>query len=176
MRRSPLAWLGRTGATGRPSRPGERGAVTVELGLLLPVLSVVLVGLVSTGLALTEQMAMESATHEGARAGAVLPYDEPPPGFTWIEAIEGLTLAGVHGEESAVSVCVALVDTVTGQPVASSLTSNTDGSACFVEQATDGLRVQVAISKPTVIEAVFYSQAITLESRASSRYELPRPL
>lgn len=50
----------------------QRGTATVEFGLLLPVLVLVLSGIVEFGMALYDKAVITNASREGARAGIVL--------------------------------------------------------------------------------------------------------
>lgn len=51
---------------------GPRGVVAVEFGLILPILLVILLGIVETGLALYDRTLMVHASREAARAGVLL--------------------------------------------------------------------------------------------------------
>lgn len=70
-------------ATGRPHLPskhrmawhtslGQTGSATVEFGLLLPLLVLILMGILEFGLALYDKTVLTNASREGARAGVVL--------------------------------------------------------------------------------------------------------
>jgi Flp pilus assembly protein TadG len=50
---------------------GTRGQATVELALALPIVAVVAVGLVQVGVSIRNELAVELAAREGARAAAV---------------------------------------------------------------------------------------------------------
>jgi hypothetical protein len=49
-----------------------RGGISVEFGLILPILLVILLGIVETGLALYDRTLMVHASREAARAGVLL--------------------------------------------------------------------------------------------------------
>jgi Flp pilus assembly protein TadG len=49
-----------------------RGGIAVEFGLILPILLVILLGIVETGLALYDRTLMVHASREAARAGVLL--------------------------------------------------------------------------------------------------------
>lgn len=174
---SPTAQVG--GASNRAQGlrvKGHSGTALIETAMVMPVIALVLVGMVSCGLALVESMSLESAARDVARSGAVLPYDEPPEGMTWTSALEAVAAAQIPDLGVADTICIALVDGATGNPVSSQLTTAGDGGACFAEAATDDLRVQIEVSKSATIDLAFYSHPITLSARGSARYELPRPL
>ena len=50
---------------------GEKGQSTVEFALVLPVVALVAIGLVQVGLSVRNQLAVELAAREGARAASV---------------------------------------------------------------------------------------------------------
>jgi hypothetical protein len=56
----------------RCGHAGVRGGVSVEFGLILPVLLIVLLGIVETGFALYDRALMVHASREAARAGVLL--------------------------------------------------------------------------------------------------------
>jgi Flp pilus assembly protein TadG len=56
----------------RPARHSQLGAATVEFGLLLPLLVLILSGILEFGLALYDKAVITNASREGARAGIVL--------------------------------------------------------------------------------------------------------
>lgn len=163
-------------ARSREAREPDGGSVTVELALIVPLLAVVLIGMVTSGLVLVRQLSLESAARDAARSGAVIPFDEPPPGMTWIQAVEGLARSATEDGLPTGAVCVALVDAQTGLPVLPSLTTKLDGTACFAEQVSDDLRVQVTLAVPGRIDGAFFAYDILIDTRASARYELPRPV
>lgn len=51
---------------------GQKGTATVEFGLLLPVLVLIVSGIIEFGLALYDKAVITNASREGARAGIVL--------------------------------------------------------------------------------------------------------
>ena len=51
---------------------GQRGTATVEFGLLLPVLLLIVSGIIEFGMALFDKAVITNASREGARAGIVL--------------------------------------------------------------------------------------------------------
>ena len=50
---------------------GERGQATVEFALTVPIVLIVVVGLLQVGIAIRNELAVELAAREGARAAAV---------------------------------------------------------------------------------------------------------
>jgi Flp pilus assembly protein TadG len=56
----------------RPDASRQTGSATVEFGLLLPMLVLILMGIVEFGLALYDKSVITNAGREGARSGVVL--------------------------------------------------------------------------------------------------------
>jgi Flp pilus assembly protein TadG len=56
---------------GRTWHEADRGQATVEFAIVLPVVMVVVLAIVQVGLAVRDQLAVELAAREGARAAAV---------------------------------------------------------------------------------------------------------
>jgi Flp pilus assembly protein TadG len=54
-----------------PSRRGDRGQATVELALCLPMLCLLLLGVVQVAVVVRDQLAVQLAARESARAAAV---------------------------------------------------------------------------------------------------------
>ncbi len=161
---------------GRGAPQRDEGTATVELALVLPFIAMVLIGMVTSGFVLVRQLALESAARDAARSGAVIAYDDPPEGQTWVEAVEGLARAAAGDEIGGGTVCVALVNGATGLPVEPSLTTVAGGGPCFAEAPSEDLRVQVLLQAPATIDAAFFAIDVVIETRGSARYELPRPL
>ncbi len=56
----------------RPSHRGDRGAAMVELAIAVPVFVSIMLGTITSGLALNDDMQLTHAVREGARYGAKL--------------------------------------------------------------------------------------------------------
>ena len=56
----------------KKARHGQSGTATVEFGLLLPVLLLIVSGIIEFGMALYDKAVITNASREGARAGIVL--------------------------------------------------------------------------------------------------------
>jgi Flp pilus assembly protein TadG len=92
--------------------PRERGTAAVEFALVLPLVLVVALALVQTGLIVRDQLLVEAAARAGARAAAI---QEDPA------AIRSAALAAAPSlEDGAVDLVVTRVG-VRGEPVTVSL-------------------------------------------------------
>lgn len=124
-----------------PHRGGDRGAVLVEFGLLLPVLLGVFLGVVTTGLAFFSRLQMTSAAQEGARV---------------------LYLGGDAATASSAATAAAagtVAVTVSGATVPSSWTCPSGG----------GTTVQVTLTRPMTIRYLIGSTSLTVTARAVTR-------
>ena len=175
----------------RPSRrlAGDRGASLVEFALLLPLLMMVLLGMITGGIAYGQRLNVSHATREAARYGSTLPDDQfgSGVGSSWASAVLAVARdrSGNDLNISGATICVALV---TGNPAAvytpsggtpyfysaSYPFSSSSGAAapCFSDGNTDGARrVQVSVTRPGKLEAVLFTQTLTLRSQADGRFE-----
>lgn len=86
----------------------DRGAVAVEFALVLPVLAMLLLGVVTAGIALSNSIGLTNAVREGARFGAITPY--PPASGNWADDVVQRTRDTQFDDPSIQSkVCVDLV-------------------------------------------------------------------
>jgi Flp pilus assembly protein TadG len=165
----------------------QRGAILVEFALVLPLLAMVLLGMVSTGLAYNQKLDLTHATREGARYGATIsPYQQWQSG-TWATNVRDLVIARSSENLTTADVCVSLVVSSSattsavyvgaGHP-ASFFTTKSDGTMCYADSYTQysstdtGLRVQVAVTRPAKIElAVLPAIDLTLRAAATAKTE-----
>jgi Flp pilus assembly protein TadG len=84
---------------------GQQGTATVEFGLLLPVLLLIVSGIIEFGFALYDKAVITNASREGARAGIVLrvPAVTPAEITTRVTQYTGTALLGL-GAPSLVTV------------------------------------------------------------------------
>ena len=163
--------------TRQPARPTgetrERGAALVELALAMPVLVMLLLGTVTSALALNDNLQLTHAAREGARHGAAIPDDQTFTSGTWAENVRDLVLERYGNGLSAGDVCVALVVGSPPAPLSASHTTDAGGNACYDDSAaglTDA-RVQVTVAKDSVIETGFASFDARLTSEATAKHE-----
>jgi Flp pilus assembly protein TadG len=181
MNSTPLRSLRR-----RRREDDESGAALVEFALVFPLLVVMLLGIVTGGLAYNQKLQMTHAVREGARYGATIPAGQDWVSGTWAANVRELVVERSAGDLVGSQVCVALVEntsstntvvvSVTGKPT-SHFTTNSDGSPCYTEgypqyNANDtGRRVQVGAVRPAVIELGFTKYDIQLAGQATARAE-----
>ena len=163
----------------------DRGAALVELAFALPLLIMLLVGMVSAGIAYNHQLALTHSAREGGRYAATLPVADLGMD-AWLTEIISQTIddatgslgPGVPGRY----VCVAYVypnglsadDQTTRKVLIGSGPPTTDMAECYV--GGDGRpdterRVQVVVARETDFSAVVFSQTLTIDSEAVNRFE-----
>ncbi len=147
---------------------------------MLPVFLMLLLGMMTGGLAYSRKLSIAQATREGARFGATLPITASLPTDAWLTRISVLAKNSGDGELEATRpgqfVCVAYVP-ATGSP---RRREETGGSVAFTNGtciADDGrsgeTRVQVVAQRSSTLEALLYSRDLTLSSHAVARFEVP---
>jgi hypothetical protein len=145
----------------------------VELALALPILMALLLGTITSALALNDDIQLTHAAREGARYGATVPYDEVFGSGTWATNIRSVVIERFGEGLSTGDVCVALVDASPATPLSADHTTKSDGTACFDDSGsgvTDA-RVQVTAGKASSIDTGFYSFPLDLSSEAAARHE-----
>lgn len=159
-----------------PTARQESGAAIVELAFVLTLLSMLLVGVVTSAIAFGRDNSIENAAREASRYAATLPG---PVDTSWLRDVRDVARSAALGElDSSVPgqyICVAQYDgsawtrlTETGgvegpQP---------DAQSCFTDSLpVDQPRVQIVASRDTTIGVAFFSMDVTLEGEAAARYE-----
>jgi Flp pilus assembly protein TadG len=154
----------------------------------MPLLMVLLIGMVSAGLAWNQQLSLTHAAREGARYGATIPRDQSFTAGTWAGNVRNLIIDRSAGEldHAEATVCVSLVEGTGGatsvvsgggNPV-TNWTTNGDGTPCIpnedyqlVSDSDGGRRVQVVVTRPGTIDIVFHRWDFTMTSDATARAE-----
>lgn len=157
----------------------QRGAALVEFALILPVLSMLLIGMLTGGLVMNRRMAISQASREGARYGATVPSDQCTPtsacgGRTWAQQVQSVAVSRAGGAVDASTVCVALVEGPGSAPVPLSAdhTTNSTLTPCYVDNSADtGQRVQVVIRFTDKIQAVVTNIPVNVTAKSTSRLE-----
>ncbi len=164
-----------------------RGAALVELAIVLPLIVMLIVGMVSAGIAYNHQLALTHSVREGGRYAATLPVTNfvlnPDPMKAWLNAVALEVLNDATGSLGpgvpGYFICVAYVHPA-GSPPLDQTTSRTDdagivtydSSPCSVDGRPDKeRRVQVAVARDTEFNVLLFSSTLTLDSEAVSRFE-----
>lgn len=159
-----------------PRKRRDRGASLVEFALILPVLVMLLLGMITGGIALNDKQQMTHATREGARYAAVVPHDQTfDDGGTWASNVQALIVARSQGTLETADICVSLVYGNPGTVVSAAHTTNA-GAPCIASQPypTDlnSTRVQVTSSRDATIQlGLFGAYDVTLQSDATAKAE-----
>ncbi len=165
-------------------RSTDRGASLVELALALPLLVMLLVGMVSAGIAYNNQLALTHAAREGGRYGATLPVAAGAMN-AWLNEVSDQAIADATGAlDDGVDgryVCVAYVhpngtasnDTTTRIVIDPSRPGTIEpGDDCFTDsRPPDERRVQVLVRRNVDFSVVFFSWDLTLDAEAVNRFE-----
>ena len=162
-----------------PSRWTESGAALVEFALVLPVFLMLLLGMMTGGLAYSRKLSVAQAAREGARYGATLPITASNPVGTWLPRVGALTISSSDGElESGRPgryVCVAHVPasgTAQKWEVTGTATPVQTAGTCLADDGRAGeTRVQVVAQRSSRLEALVFSRDLIVGSHAVARFE-----
>ncbi len=88
----------------------RRGGIAVELGLTLPLWTVMLVGVLEWGLLLPRNSTIEHIARDAARTGALTPRSDGPESMAVARAIERLGEEGLDPGAATVTATVIDVD------------------------------------------------------------------
>lgn len=170
----------------RPRPADDRGAAVVEFALILPVLTMLLLGLISGAIAWNENLALSQGARVAGRRAVTTPLPASQTTETmavWldevadqaVDASEGKMASSVAGR----AVCVAYVypaGSAADQTFARELTgtgTRTSGTApCFADgQGDDDRRVQVVLERESVLDLGLRRLSLTLRRQVVFRYE-----
>jgi Flp pilus assembly protein TadG len=164
------------------TRPDE-GAAAVEFALLFPIFAILVMGMISAGMAWSRQINITQAARETSRFGATLSFKAAAEGGTgtvddWLDKVdEAATSAGgpadmpIGGYDSR---CVAFVDqagnTKHMQDGGTKASGTCPGTA--INSALGPAYVQVVFTRNVSFFAVFMNPTLTLDSLSATPYEL----
>ncbi len=166
----------------------DRGAALVELAFALPLVMMLILGMVSAGIAFNHQLALTHTAREGGRYAATLPVTNFGSIDLWLaeiinQAVDDSTGSlddGVPGQY----ICVAYVhpngildtDKTTKRIIENSVLADAViGESCFDDDP--GLvklgqrRVQILVRRDTDFNVLVFSSTLTLDAEAVSRFE-----
>jgi Flp pilus assembly protein TadG len=158
---------------------GEHGGALVEAALAFPLLTALLVGMVTAGLAYNQKLSLTQATREAARYGSTIPSSQAFSSGTWATNVRTMLIARAAGELGVpgATVCVALVQGSPAAVVSPAANYSTSGAPCDATEtypvtADDiGRRVQVSVTRPAEIETGFVQWDLTLTSASTAKSE-----
>jgi hypothetical protein len=163
----------------RVARDGESGASLVEFALVLPVFMLLLLGMLTGGLAYSRKLSVASAARESARYGATLPITGALPTDAWLAKVGALTIASSDGELESDRpgryVCIAHV-TASGtarkwEAIGSASGVPSNGLCIADDGRTGETRVQVVAQRTSELEALVWSRNLALRAHAVARFE-----
>ena len=174
---------GKTTQTDR--RRTDDGVALVEFALILPVFAMLLLGLITGGIALNDKQQITHATREGARYAATVPAGQPFTSGTWATNVRDVIVARSDGALTAGDVCVSLVE---GNNPTTAVTEGTSGptyhstapsgAACITGQSypvvagDSGRRAQVTATRNVTIELGLFGELTpTVDVEATARSE-----
>lgn len=153
----------------------------VEFAFVVPVLTALVLGMFTGGVAYNRKQDLTHAAREGARYGATIPKNQPfTGGSTWAGVVRQTVVDRSAGDITASGVCVALVTGTGGGTVVSGGTGTwtTGGGTsgfpvnCYDDDGSDAnLRVHVLLRRQSRLEVGFFSQTLDLTASATSRHE-----
>lgn len=161
----------------------DKGAALIELAIVLPMILMLIVGMVSAGIAYNHQLALSHAAREGGRFAATLPISNYASTDAWLDAVAqavgddatGTLGAGAPGRY----VCIAFVhpngtlsSDTTRRRIETAGAPAYGDATCFADGRPDSeRRVQVQVRRETDFSVAFYSTTLTLESEGVNRFE-----
>lgn len=174
---------------GRSPHPdGERGAVLVEFALILPVLTMLLLGIISGAVAWNDNLALSQGARVAGRQAVTLPL---PASLTtetmavWLDEVADRAVASSEGKMNdgvdGRAVCVAYVypagaspdQTFSRQLSGTGAGTRTSGSTpCFDDGQGDvERRVQIVLERDGVLDIGFKRISLSLRRQVVYRYE-----
>jgi hypothetical protein len=150
----------------------------VEFALVLPVFMMVLLGMMTGGLAYSRKLSVSGAAREGARYGATLPITASLPTDAWLTKVATVTVSSGEGElasdKPGQSVCIAYVPGA-GSPrrrdQVGTAVSFTDAPCIANDGRAGESRVQVVTKRSSKLEALVWSRDLSLSAQAVARFE-----
>jgi Flp pilus assembly protein TadG len=113
MRAAPTCEMsGEARSITRASRPvsGQAGQATVEFALALPIVLIVILGMTQVGVAIRNELAVELAAREGARAASVSASPQLAASAAAAAAVDLSTAVSTSVTATSVTVTVTYVD------------------------------------------------------------------
>lgn len=146
------------------------------MALILPLLLMLLLGIVSAGLAYNHQLALTHAAREAGRHAATLPVDSMS---NWLATVEARVISDATGSLDAGTpgryTCVAYVhpNGATSDDSTTRIENGVvSGGHCFADgRPNDERRVQVVVRRSVDFNALVFQTTLTLDAQAVNRFE-----
>lgn len=164
----------------RETARGERAAALVEFAIAFPLIVMLIMGMISAGIAYNHQLALSHAAREGGRFGATLPVSTMN---AWLDSVAAATVDDAIGTLGAGAaghyVCVAyvhpdgtLATDQTSRRLDNGGAVSYDSLPCFTDtRPSTERRVQVRVARDSDFSVVFFSSTINLDSDSVNRFE-----
>jgi hypothetical protein len=166
----------------------DRGAVLVELAFALPLVMMLILGMVSAGIAFNHQLALTHAAREGGRFAATLPVTNFGSGATamnaWLDEVAARVVEDATGSldpgTPGLVVCVAYVHPkgIVPAPLTTARRESGGGPGynsvpCFENDGRppEERRVQVVVARDTEFNVLVFSSTLTIDAGAVNRFE-----
>ena len=163
----------------------DEGAALVELAFTLTLLVMLLVGVVTSAIALGQDNSIENAAREASRFGATLPGGGT---LNWFTDVRDVARGAATGDLDATvpneEICVAFIksdDSAThaiddgGTPSPLVISSGPCPGFNDGRNGNKEPRVNVVTQRDTEVDAVIFDTDVTLRGQASARYEREEP-
>jgi Flp pilus assembly protein TadG len=161
----------------------EQGAQLVEFAFVLPLLLMILMGIITGGIAFNRNISVDNAAREAARYGATLPVESGMS--TWLNDVADVAIRSATGDlDDGIqgrAVCIAYVypdgsdaDDRTARILVNSTGVRTVSvnNTCFADgRPNDERRVQVQLARDSDLVLVLWSTTLTLQGESTVRFE-----
>lgn len=164
----------------------ERGTAALELAIVLPILMMLLLGTVTTGLAFFNHISLNGASREASRFGATYPEEDAASPDAWffdVATVAEVAAAGALGDGIAGRrICVALGTeggsarhylVGPGDPINGGTYADAwcPAGAPSLPAASGHEVVQIVVEREALIQALFFSTTVHLDADATTRFE-----
>jgi Flp pilus assembly protein TadG len=161
----------------------DGGASLVELAIALPLLMILLLGMVSAGIAYNHNLALAHSAREAGRHAATLPVTNFGSMDLWLDEVAARAIEDATGSLNpgtpGLVVCVAYVHPNGSLSTDSTRSRTINGAtvsyastACFPDgRPDDERRVQVSVAREATFNALVFSTTVNLDSEATNRFE-----
>lgn len=153
----------------------DDGVAAVEFALVLPLLVMLVLGVLTTGIAYSHSLGLANAVREGSRFAAITPY--PPTSGNWGADVIARTRATQFDDPGVSSrICVDLVKQGSGALVSKQCEgpSLLGAPANFVAPSgtpTGGCAVRVWAARSFTINALLFNTTRTMKKTSIAVYE-----